>query len=824
MPVVISKTHKQLVVPALPEVANIFPGAPTIQNGVPSVLIPHRMRETLLLRHLNFKIPNPMLTHYDWRGGEPFEVQRKTCALLSEHDHAYVLNDMGCVDADTEYLTPTGWKRIADYGGGDVAQYWPDREEIEFVTPTAYMKKPCSEMIRFKTNYNVDQLLSPEHRVLLDCGLVVSAENIEQVYGPKIRRLLKFRTTFSVAGTSGLPYSDAQLRLQVAVNADGYVPPAKNRLNKTHVRLKKERKIRRLRTLLKSAGIVYIERPCLPKGFRIFSFSAPAPKGFSADWWQASQHQLNVIAAEAVHWDGTQRKAKGRGFFSNKKADADFIQYAYSASGCSSSLRRNSRNEYTVHAAHGKTVVGLFGCNGISWRKNIWREPSPDGFKYCFSVPSAFLLLRRNGCIFATGNTGKTRAALWSFDYLREEGLAHKALVVAPLSTLSFVWAREIFATLPHIRSAVLHGTKVRRLERLNEDADIYIINHHGLKVIGDEIAKRGDIDTLIIDELAVYRNNSQRAKYMRDFARRFKIVWGMTGRPMPNEPPDVWSQCKIITPSTVPKFKKQAVEILMNRVNIYKTVPKPNAVETAYSWMQPSVRYKLEDVVELPPVIERRIDVALSKQQQKVYDQLVKDLRVMIDQHQITALNAGAAMSKLLQIAGGWVYTKNPEFVELDAEPRITGLLDILEAAERKVLLFVPFRHMLEGLSKRLTKEGINHCTVHGQTTGRDQIFNIFQNTTEYHVMNAHPECLAHGLNLTAADTVVWWSPTASLDIYDQANARIRRYGQTHKQQIFHFQATPIERRLYSLLRSKQKIQDKFLSLVEDATAGRLP
>lgn len=532
MHVIISKAYKQIVVPALPEVMNIFPTAPTIRGMgaklssydpaadcyrtvIDAVIIPHGMRETLLLRHLGFKVPNPMLFHYDWRKMTPFEVQRSTCAMLSEHDHAYVLNDLG---------------------------------------------------------------------------------------------------------------------------------------------------------------------------------------------------------------------------------------------------------------------------------------------------------------------TGKTRSALWTYDFLRDENLAGKALVVAPLSTLNFVWAAEIFATLPHRKAVVLHGTKERRIERLNEDADIYIINHDGLKVIGDHLAARTDIDTLILDELAVYRNNSQRSRKMRDFAKRFKIVWGMTGRPMPNEPTDVWSQCKIITPSSVPKFKKQAEEILMNRVSTYKLVPKPNSVETAYSWMQPAVRYTLDDVVELPPVIHRFVDAPLSVQQQKLYDQLVKDLRIMVDQKQVTALNAGAAMSKLLQIGGGWVYTRAPDFVKLDAEPRVTALLDLLWAADRKVLLFVPFRHMLEGLAHRLAAEHISYCMVHGQTRDRDQLFNLFQNTSKYHVIAAHPECLAHGITLTAADTVIWWSPTASLDIYDQANARIRRVGQAHKQQIFHFQSTPIERRLYGLLRNKQKVQDKFLSLVEDATAGRLP
>ena len=123
----------------------------------------------------------------------------------------------------------------------------------------------------------------------------------------------------------------------------------------------------------------------------------------------------------------------------------------------------------------------------------------------------------------------------------------------------------EAFAIMPHFKAVVLHGEKKQRL-RLLEDpqAEIFIINHDGLKTIEYELAARKDIDTLVLDELAVYRNNSQRTKRMKIFAERFTWVWGMTGRPMPNQPTDVWNQCRIITPTSVPKYFKYARSILM--------------------------------------------------------------------------------------------------------------------------------------------------------------------------------------------------------------------------------------------------------------------
>ncbi len=417
--------------------------------------------------------------------------------------------------------------------------------------------------------------------------------------------------------------------------------------------------------------------------------------------------------------------------------------------------------------------------------------------------------------------TGKTKTALWAWDYLNRNGMAKKLLVVAPLSTLRFVWQRESFSTLPGRTVKILHGSRQDRLQQLSEDADIYVINHDGVKVIESELRSRADIDTLVIDELAVYRNDSGRSKKMRKFADKFAIVWGMTGAPMPNEPTDVWAQCKIITPTRVPAYRTHARDMLMLHVSNFLWRPKPDAVQRAYEWMQPSCRYALEDVVELPPVVSRTLDVEMSDEQARVYKRVATEMAVMVKDKQIVALNAGAAMSKLLQIAGGWVYTKNPEFVRLDPGPRIAAMADLIHSNPEKVIIAIPYRHMIEGISKILNMKsvGIKHCMVHGDTPQRDHIFNTFQNTDKEKVMLVHPQCVAHGVTLTAASMLIWYLPIVSLDIYDQLNARITRIGQHNKQQILHLQATPVEKKVYKMLREHQKVQSSFLQLVEEAT-----
>lgn len=440
---------------------------------------------------------------------------------------------------------------------------------------------------------------------------------------------------------------------------------------------------------------------------------------------------------------------------------------------------------------------------------------------------AGLLTMNRRAYVLNSMGTGKTSAALWAWDYLYGAGLAKKMLVVSPLSTLRFTWAAEVFRTLPHRKvSVVWHSSRAKRIERLmDQDADIYVINHDGAKLLHNEIlqlVKDGVISVLTLDELAVYRNGkSQRTKSMKELAHAAEWVWGMTGSPMPRSPEDVWAQCQIITPHTVPRFFTHFRDKVMTKLNQFKWLPKPNAVETAYGVMQPAVRFTMDDVAELPEQVIRTQDVAMGAKQTKVYKALTAACHAAVGNHEITAANAGAVMMKLLQVATGWVYDKERNIVPLDGTERIEALIDTIEATDHKVLVFSPFIHAMQGISEALEKEGIEHAVVHGGTAigKRSEIFNAFQNTPQYKVLLAHPQCLAHGITLTTANTVVWFAPVTSLEIYEQANARIRRVGQKNKQLFLHLQSTPVERKIYKLLQDNQQVQDAFLEMFADAT-----
>jgi SNF2 family DNA or RNA helicase len=379
--------------------------------------------------------------------------------------------------------------------------------------------------------------------------------------------------------------------------------------------------------------------------------------------------------------------------------------------------------------------------------------------------------------------------------------------------------------TIPGLRVRVLTGSAERRKKLLAEDADIYIVNHDGVKVIYKELLLRHDIDVICFDEAAAYRNaRAERSKIARIVAKGRKYVWGMTGSPTPSAPTDAYGLAHLITPEKAPRSFVQFRQDTMVNVSQFKWVPRQDAVNTIAKLLQPAVRYSLDEIVELPDVVIRDLDVQLSKRQWDAYYAIKEHASVLLKEGAITAANGGVIFTKMLQTALGWVYMDvDREIVTLDNDERLKALLDVIEACERKVIVFSPFKSATSGISALLAKEKIDFAEVTGDTPHgmRTKIFNAFQNGSELKVLNAHPECMSHGLTLTAADTIVWFGPVTKLETYEQANARITRIGQTHKQQIIRMVGTPAERMLYHRLEGKQDMQNSILELLAELTTG---
>ena len=629
-------------------------------DGVPYTQVKFGLDEARVLRNLGIKAPSPIRYFYDWpsKYPSPLEHQVTSAEFFTLNSRGICLNDMGCVDATTEYLSPTGWVRIDQYTGGKVAQWLPNEQRHEFVDPIEYVKKPCSSMLRWRSPFT-DQKLSVEHRVLL--------------YTPE-----------------GNP---------VVYRAD------------------------------QLAG--YAERDLL------------------------------------------------------------------------------------LH--DGEKLVPAFTNGGWS----IKHEENPEGFKYCFMVPSTFLLLRRNGCIFATGNTGKTLSTLWASDYLMRQGAVQKAVIVCTKSTMSSVWLDEVRQNfLSRRKAVVLTGTRERRLKLLAEDADFYIVNHDGLKVIADALAKRTDINLWIYDEAGEIRNpQSQRHKVFAKLVKPTDWMWLLTGTPCPKDPTDVWGLAKLLGSKKIPQYFTAFRNQLMMQITQYKWIPKPGAFEMAYEALTPSIRFKKSDCLDLPPVTYTTLMAEMTKEQRDAYEAMRRELVAEVKGVQVTAAHAATKLIKLLQISLGIIIDEFGEGYSIDCSDRLNTCTELVDETENNVIIFVPFTKALDMVAKHLRDKGNHVEIVDGRTsdTERKRIFGEFQNAPGKRILVAHPKTAAHGLTLTRADLTIWYGPITDLGVFEQANNRMDRPGQKNHMTIACIASNPLELELYSALKTKQQMQNTILAMFKN-------
>ena len=225
------------------------------------------------------------------------------------------------------------------------------------------------------------------------------------------------------------------------------------------------------------------------------------------------------------------------------------------------------------------------------------------------------------------------------------------------------------------------------------------------------------------------------------------------------------------------------------------------------FNALQPAIRFSKDQCLDLPPVITMTREVPLTPQQAKYYNLLKDQMLVQAAGEVITAVNAAAMLSKLLQVSCGAALTDTKEVVEFDAAPRLGVLEEVLEETSRKVIVFALFRASIETIQKHLTSKGISNECIHGGVTAtkRADIIHRFQTAQEPRVLVMQPQATAHGITLTAADTVVFYGPLMSVEQYIQCIARADRKGQdSDKVTVIHIQGSPVEKKMFKALEAK--------------------
>ena len=394
---------------------------------------------------------------------------------IDQYDWVGVQAPSGCVDRDTEFLSQSGWKKISEYTEGDlVMQVSQEGLDATLVQPLHYIKEPCDTFYTVKTERGVDQWLSLDHNVAYSVRKKdkLNKISVEELIKVNDNNVCGFEgtvaTTYNYSGKS-LGLTEDEIRLYVAIKADGSFSNVNTKL--CYFNLKKVRKIERLQRLLQCAGVEYKLSQSEITGYTKISFYAENCTKSYKDWMFCSKTDAEVIFDEQKYWDGNFETKGNRlpNFNTSSKTDADVMQYIGNICGYRSSISITNRVgenfkegsylrksvEYRVLFTK-QTNIRLLGYSG-GVKSCFKQEKSVDGLKYCFTVPSGFLLLRRNGQVFVTGNCGKTTTVVWKALNLIGKGYRKIVFVKNPTEAgddqIGFLTGNEGSKLEPHFDS-----------------------------------------------------------------------------------------------------------------------------------------------------------------------------------------------------------------------------------------------------------------------------------------------------------------------------------------------------------------------------------
>lgn len=435
---------------------------------------------------------------------------------------------------------------------------------------------------------------------------------------------------------------------------------------------------------------------------------------------------------------------------------------------------------------------------------------------------ASFLTLHDKAFCLSEQGCGKTASVIWAADYLMKIGEVNRVLVLCPLSIMKAAWQSDLFKFAMHRSCSIAHGDAKTRSKVINAGADFVIINFDGLAVVKDEVMK-GGFDLIVVDECTSYKHHkTARWKVLKEVVDNTKRLWMLTGTPAAQSPLDAYGLAKLVNPEGTPKYFGQFRDQVMYKVSQFRWLPKANAQDVVHKMLQPAIRFEKKDCLDLPDVTHVFREAPLTPQQIKYYKMLKKQMAIDVAGESVTTVNAATNINKLLQISGGAIYSDTREVVEFDVSNRLNTVLEVIEEATHKVLVFVPFTHTIELLRNTLENHKISCEVINGQVSvnRRSEIVKEFQETTAHRVLIIQPQAASHGLTLTAANTIIWYAPVTSVETYLQANARINRPGQKNPMTIVHITGSEVENRLYTMLQNNITNHEKIIDLYKQELA----
>lgn len=425
--------------------------------------------------------------------------------------------------------------------------------------------------------------------------------------------------------------------------------------------------------------------------------------------------------------------------------------------------------------------------------------------------------------LFLEMGLGKTVIALTAAARLiYEEFTISRVLVIAPLKVAEDTWSREAqkWDHLKHLKIAKILGTATQRKAAAATDADIYVVNRENVVWLAQLYPGRSwRWDMVIIDELSSFKSNmAARFKAMRRIRPFIDRIVGLTGTPNPNGYMDLWAQIFLLDQGerlgrTIGSYRQTYFRPGKgNGYVTYEWLLLPEAEKTIQKKISDIVvSMRAEDYLSLPDRIDNNVRVALPLPVLKKYRKMERERLLELENEEtITAANAAAVIGKLLQMTGGASYNDDGGFTEFHNE-KIKALLDIIDTAGGPVLVFYGYRHERERLLRALDGQDPRELQSEKDITD--------WNAGRIRILIAHPASVGYGLNLQAGGhVIVWYSLPWSLELYQQANARLHRQGQTQAVVINHLIAVgTVDEQVVESLKKKDTGQAALMAALRE-------
>jgi SNF2 domain protein len=434
-----------------------------------------------------------------------------------------------------------------------------------------------------------------------------------------------------------------------------------------------------------------------------------------------------------------------------------------------------------------------------------------------------FILAHKVSALFLDCGLGKTIITLTAINELMYDSFEiSKVLIIAPLRVAQSTWKDEIekWDHLNLLRYSVAVGDEKERLKALKQNSDIYIINRENVDWLVTKSGIDFNFNMLIIDELSSFKSHtSKRFKSLLKIRPYFERVVGLTGTPSSNGLMDLWAEFRVLDLGErlgryITHYRNEFfLPDKRNGAIIFSYKPQPNAEERIYHRLADmTISMKSTEYLKMPELILNELEINLDEEDQIKYKKFKKEMVMTIQEKEIDAINAASLSNKLIQLANGSIYDEDKKFYEVHNK-KLDKLEEIIESANGKpVLVAYWFKADKERIEKRFKVREIKTA---------DDIKQWNKGMIDLALI--HPASAGHGLNLqSGGSTLVWFSLTWSLELYQQTNARLYRQGQKNTVVIHHLiTKNTIDEDIMKSLKRKDKTQEALMRAVKARIGG---